>query len=105
MGATTRSRLLANRHAAANRGLQSQQPITVLIKPKAPSFHKSEMPGDLRGDSHCEGPGALAKPQYSSRPPGSCNAKRLMDLLLEWTSYTVPVAVHQSQGFEYSAPP
>lgn len=55
VGATARSCLLATWHAATSRGLPSQQPITTLIKPKSPSFHKSEMPGDLRGDGYWEG--------------------------------------------------
>lgn len=79
VGATARSCLLANRHAATSRGLPSQQPITTLIKPKSPSFHKSEMPGDLRGDGQWEGAGCASRARVFLKATGEPRRDRKMD--------------------------
>lgn len=92
--ATARSCLLANRRAATSRGLPSQQPITTLIKPKSPSFHKSEMPGDLRGDGYWEGAECAGRARVFFKAIRERHeAERWMVLFLEWTGRTVPVAV------------
>lgn len=47
------------------------------------------------------------KSQYFVKASGESRGQNVdvMDLFLEWLSRTVPVAVHNSQGFEHSAPP